>query len=68
MRAAREGAERFLILSFGAGGVAIQTGDAGAGKFLAQAFFEMLGAFAEKIDVFRLALGADLRNAWIDPQ
>ena len=52
-----ECAERFLILALGAGGVAVEASDARAGKFFAQAFFQMLGAFAEEIDVLRLALG-----------
>ena len=57
-RACGECAQRFLILALGAGGVAVETGDAGTRKFLAQAFFELFGAFAEKIDVLRLALRA----------
>src|ERR1700722_13925546 len=54
--AAREGAERFLILALGASGVTVETRDARTGEFFSKAFFQMLGAFAEKIDVFRLTL------------
>src|SRR5215470_16682447 len=36
-RAAREGAQRFLILALGACGVAVEARDAGTGEFLAQA-------------------------------
>src|SRR5690349_4370783 len=62
---AGESAERFLILAFGARAVAVEAGDARAGKFLAQAFFEVLGTFAEKINVFGLALGAKLGD-WLN--
>src|SRR5262249_43597847 len=43
-------------------GVTIEASNARAGKFLAQALFEMLRAFTEEVDVFGLALGALLRH------
>src|SRR5262249_1122983 len=57
-RTAGEGGESLLILVLGASGVAIEASDARAGKFLAQALFEMFGAFTEEVDVFGLAFGA----------
>src|SRR5690348_11825003 len=64
-RAAGESAKRFLILALGAGGVAVEAGDARTGKFFAQALLEMLGALTEEIDIFGLALGAELRD-WLN--
>src|SRR4029077_14078747 len=61
-RARRECAKRFLILTLGARRVAIEPRDAGFGKLLAQALFELLGTFAEKIDVLRIALGTFFRD------
>src|SRR5262250_2246947 len=51
-----------MIVTLGAGSVAVETGDAGLGKFLAQSLFELLGAFTEEIDILRIALGTFLRN------
>ena len=64
-RAAGKRAQGFLILALGARGVAVEPRDARAGKFLAQAFFEVLGAFTEKINILGLALGTKLRD-WLD--
>src|SRR2546429_5803498 len=61
-RAADKRSERFLVLALGSRGVAVQPRDAGARKFLAQAFFQVLRALAKKIDVFRLALGTVFRD------
>jgi len=61
-RAAGERAERFLVLPLGSGGIAIEPRYARAGKFFAQALLQMLGAFAEEINIFRLALRALLWN------
>jgi len=44
----RQGAERFLKLAFGSRSVAVEARDARTGKVFAEAFFEMLGAFAKK--------------------
>src|SRR5262249_53015089 len=59
-RAVRECSQRFLELALGAGGVAIEASNARAGKFLAKAFFQVLRAFAEKVNVLGLAFGAEL--------
>src|SRR5690348_14357486 len=61
-RAGGKRPESFLILPLGARGVAVESRDARAGKFLAQAFFQMFGAFAEKINVLGLALWAEFRD------
>ena len=46
-----KGAECFLKLSLGSRSVAVESRDARTRKVLAQAFLQVLGAFAKKIDV-----------------
>src|SRR5579863_572176 len=55
-------AESFLKLTLGARDVAVEAGDARFGKFLAQAFFELFGTFAEKINILRITLRTFLWN------
>src|SRR6202035_139800 len=50
--------KHLLIGPFGADRVAVQAPDLGAGEFLAQFFFELLGSCPKKINVFGGALGA----------
>ncbi|SRR5258706_10513992 len=57
-----ESAESFLILALGSGGIAVEARDSRFGKLLAQALFELLGAFSEEINILRIALRAFLRN------
>src|SRR5579859_1965527 len=61
-RTISECAQRFLKLALGASGVAVEAGDARFGKFLAQAFFELFGTFAEKINILRITLRTFLWN------
>src|SRR5882762_8622475 len=55
--------EHLLVGAFGANRIAVQSRDPGAGKFLAQLFFELLRARAKKIDVLGGALRAGFRYA-----
>src|ERR1700747_440843 len=55
-RAVRECAQRFLVLALVARGVACERGEAGVGKFLTQAIFELQRAFTKKINMLPLTL------------
>src|SRR5262249_34987560 len=61
-RAAGKRAERFLKLPLGARGIAIEPRNPRAREFLAQPFFQMLRAFAKKINILGIALRALLGN------
>ena len=56
-------AQHLLVRALGAHGVAVQARNFRAGKFLAQFFFELFRARAEKINVLGRALRAGLRHA-----
>ena len=51
----------------GGGAVAIEPGDARAGKMLVQFVFNAFGASAEELNVFAMALGADGWNLFGEP-
>src|SRR5262249_17027323 len=59
----REVSYQPLVASAPARGVAIQTGDIRFGKLLLDQRFELLGAFADVVDVLPVAGGAELRHA-----
>src|SRR5215475_7181495 len=57
-----KGAQRFLELALRTRGIAIEAGNSRTRKFLAQPFFQVLGTFSKKIDIFRMALWALFGN------
>jgi hypothetical protein len=60
-RPAGERTQCFLILPLRPRRIPVEPRDSRAGKFFTQSLFQMLGAFAKKIDIFRLAFWTLLR-------
>ena len=60
-RPASERTQCFLILPLRPRRIPVQPRDSRAGKFFGKSLFQMLGAFAKKINIFRLAFWTLLR-------